>query len=52
MKLKGGEPSLKFSAQYTRDDAVEDAYPVKMVSMSDEWYPDCCRFFVHGKATW
>ena len=46
VKLKGGEPSLIFLAQYTCDDAVEDAYSVKMVSMTNDWYPDCWAAFL------
>lgn len=46
VKLKGGEPSLRLSEEFTRDDAIEAAYVSKMAGMSDEWYPDCWVAFI------
>lgn len=40
VNLMGGELSLKFSAQFSREDVVDAAYCTKMTCISDDRYPD------------
>ena len=35
--LKGGEPSLKLTEDYSRGDAIEAMYCAKIASISDMW---------------
>lgn len=47
---KTGEPSLKFTKDFTQVDAIEEAYLARMAKMSDECYPFFwVAFLVMGK---